>query len=103
MVVFGQNWLHFGKLVRPIQNSSTWAKWNLHCSGQNGCFGQNVQNGCIWATEMAKWLYLGKIGCIWSKLVVFRQKWLYLGKFNGCIWHNSIHEKLLDSNWLRAL
>ena len=42
-------------------------------------------------------------GCIWSKLVVFRQKWLYLGKFNGCIWHNSIHEKLLDSNWLRAL
>ena len=30
------------------------------------------------------WLYSGKSGCIWAKVVLFGQKWFYSGK-RGCI------------------
>ena len=45
-------------------------------------FGQNVQNGCLWTTEMVlltKWLYLDKTGCILAKRFIWvNLKWLYL-------------------------
>ena len=45
------------------------------------------QGGCI----SAKWLYLGKSGCIPAIVVVFKLKCLYSNKVvlpgqNGCIW-----------------
>ena len=50
--MFGQEWLYLDKVV---------------------VFGQS---NCV----VVKWLYSGKSGCIWAKVVVFEQKWLYSGK-----------------------
>ena len=88
MVLFGQKWLHSGKVVVIAR------KWLL--SGKVFLFGQKllssgnrayiranavvfVQGGCIWA----KWLcscrvvLFGQGGCSRAKVVVLGQKWFF--------------------------
>ena len=80
MVLIRQNWLYLGKLVVFGQNCLNlgnivpiWEK--LFPSGQHSSVFANWfylvkmvvfrKNGYIWRN----WLYLGKIGCTWAKLV----------------------------------
>ena len=74
MVVFGQKWLYFDKVVVFRQTNCVWVKWLY--SGKSGCIhgkwlnlGKTYvfeQSGCI----RSKWLFSGKV-------VVFGQKQLY--------------------------
>ena len=64
MVVFGQKWLYFDKVV--VFRQSNCVRVKLLCSGKSGCI-------------RADWLSLGKMvvfeqsGCIWTR-------WLYSSK-----------------------
>ena len=95
VVVFGQidciresgciwkNWLYWGKLVETGQNGCIWEK--MLYAGKVVVFGQKLlskekvdvfwQSGCIRESgcNRVNWLYLGKDGCIWTKVYVFRQ------------------------------
>ena len=89
LVLFGQNWFYSSKVVFFGQNCCIWEKWSkVLVFGPKWLYSGN---GGI----REKWLYSCKIGCIWVKVVVFRQ--------SGCIraeWLYSVKVVVFGQLWL---
>ena len=71
VVVFGQNWLYYGKMLYSGKIGCNWQKCSF--SGKVAVFGMKWFYSGKSCSIRAKWLYSGKV-------VVFGQMWFYSGK-----------------------